>query len=230
MAKYVLWDIDGTLLRNAAGGGGTLYDEAIAQVTGFTPPGQRPAEHGKVDGQIIAERLAEYDLPASLHTNVATRLDQLAVERHAGTDRRQIAPGVREAIAAVAGDGWTNALLTGNSPTRARAKLTGAGLDPDLFDWEHSYFGGTARTRTDVTAAASHALRGSAHVIIGDTPADDLAAAAAGIPFLAVATGAFPASVLRETRAVVVLDDLVSELDALLGALRAVPADGALSA
>ncbi len=54
MPKYVLWDIDGTLLKNARFGGG-LYDEAVKQVTGFTPLGPRPAEHGKVDGQIIAE-------------------------------------------------------------------------------------------------------------------------------------------------------------------------------
>ncbi len=226
----MLWDIDGTLLRNAKSGGG-LYDEAIQQVTGFTPLGPRPAEHGKVDGQIIAERLAEYGLPAVAQDAVARRLDELALERHAGgSDVREPVPGAHEALAAVGAAGWTNALLTGNSTTRARAKLVGAGLDPDLFDWEHSFFGGTARARTDVTAQAASALAGEPHVIVGDTPTDDVAAAAAGIPFIGVATGIFPVERLRQTGAVLVLPDLVAGLDDLLEWLGGVPAEETLTA
>ena len=220
MPKYVLWDIDGTLLKNARFGG-SLYDEAIKQVTGFTPLGPRPAEHGKVDGQIIAERLAEYGLDPGLQDEVAARLDALALERHVdGGDRRELVPGAHEALAAVAAGGWTTAILTGNSTTRARAKFLGAGLDPALFDWEHSFFGGEARRRTDVTAAAAAALADDPHVIVGDTPTDDVAAAAAGIPFIAVATGVFPVERLRRTGAVLVLPDLVHGLDDLLGELR----------
>ncbi|WP_210481057.1 HAD family hydrolase [Naasia sp. SYSU D00948] len=220
MPKYVLWDIDGTLLKNARFGGG-LYDEAVKQVTGFTPLGPRPAEHGKVDGQIIAERLAEYGLDPAFQDAVAARLDELALERHIdGGDRRELVPGAREALAAVAAAGWTNAILTGNSTTRARAKFLGAGLDPDLFDWEHSFFGGQARQRTDVTAAAAAALGDDPHVIVGDTPTDDLAAKAAGIPFVAVATGVFSVERLRQTGAVLVLPDLVHGLEDLLGELR----------
>ncbi len=220
MPKYVLWDIDGTLLKNARFGGG-LYDEAIKQVTGFTPLGPRPAEHGKVDGQIIAERLAEYGLSPDFQDEVSERLDALALERHInGGDRRELVPGAREALAAVAAAGWTNAILTGNSTTRARSKFLGAGLDPDLFDWDHSFFGGQARQRTDVTAAAATALGDEPHVIVGDTPTDDLAAAAAGIPFIAVATGVFSMERLRRTGAVLVVPDLVTGLGDLLGELR----------
>jgi phosphoglycolate phosphatase-like HAD superfamily hydrolase len=229
MAKYVLWDIDGTLLQNARNGGG-LYDEAVQQVTGFTPSGPRPAEHGKVDGQIIAERLAEYGLSPDFQDAVAARLDELALERHGSADRRVLVPGAREALDAVAAEGWTNALLTGNSSVRARTKFLGAGLDPSVFDWEHSFFGGTARARTEVTAAAAAALAGHPHLIIGDTPTDDVAAAAAGIPFLAVATGAFPMDRLRRTGAVLVLPDLVSGLDELLDWLRNMPDEEALRA
>lgn len=229
MAKYVLWDIDGTLLQNAPNGGG-LYDEAIQQVTGFEPEGPRPAEHGKVDGQIIAERLAEYDLAADFQDAVAARLDELALERHGSADRRELVPGAREALDAVAAAGWTNALLTGNSSVRARSKFLGAGLDPAVFDWDHSFFGGKARARSEVTAAAATALAGHPHLIIGDTPTDDTAAAAAGIPFIAVATGAFSMDRLRRTGAVLVLPDLVAGLRELLEWLHAVPDEEALRA
>jgi phosphoglycolate phosphatase-like HAD superfamily hydrolase len=230
VAAYVLWDIDGTLLRNAKYGG-SLYDEAVQDVTGFTPLGPRPAEHGKVDGQIIAERLAEYGLPADAQDAVARRLDELAMEKHAaGADRRELVAGAREALDAVAEAGWTNALLTGNSIVRARAKFLGAGLDLDLFDWEHSFFGGTARARTDVTAQAAAALAGRPHVIVGDTPTDDVAAAAAGIPFIGVATGIFSVARLRQTGAVLVLPDLVEGLGDLLAWLRTVPAEEPLRA
>lgn len=219
MTNYVLWDVDGTLLRNGGAEAGTLYDEAIKDVTGFQPGGRRPAEHGKVDGQIIAERLDEYGLSQDHHEAVSARLEALSRERHTGASRRELAPGVREALAAVAAAGWANCLLTGNSPGRARAKFDGAGLDADLFDWEHSYFGNRARARSEVTANARAGLGDAPVVIIGDTPTDDVAAQSAGIPFIAVATGIYSTEDLRNTGAIVVLDDLASGLDTLLATL-----------
>ena len=62
-------------------------------------------------------------------------------------------------------------------------------------------------------------------MIVGDTPTDDVAAAAAGIPFIGVATGIFSVARLRQTGAVLVLPDLVAGLDGLVGWLRGVPAE-----
>ncbi|THG28827.1 HAD family hydrolase [Naasia lichenicola] len=199
---------------------GSLYDEAIEFVSGYAPGGTRPGEHGKTDGQIIAERLAQYELDPELHGAVGAKLDELSVVASTSSHRREPTPGVNAALAAVAQEGWTSALLTGNSPTRARAKLSGAGIDTDAFDWEHSFFGDRARQRSEITAAARAALLDQPSVIIGDTPSDDLAAATAGIPFIAVATGIFSVDDLRETGAVVVLDDLVSGLSELRSTLR----------
>lgn len=219
MNRFVLWDVDGTLLMNGAKAG-SLYDEAIEYVSGYAPGGTRPGEHGKTDGQIIAERLAQYELDPDLHGAVGAKLDELSVVASTGSHRRTPTPGVDAALAAVADEGWTNALLTGNSPTRARAKLSGAGIDVDAFDWEHSFFGDRSRQRSEITAAARAALLDQPSVIIGDTPSDDLAAATAGIPFIAVATGIFSAAELRTTGAVVVLDDLISGLPELRSMLR----------
>lgn len=218
MTRYALWDIDGTLLKNGAKAG-QLYDQAVEYVTGFRADTLSPGEHGKTDGQIIAERLAQYGLDPVHHAAVGARLDVLSTEANLGPNRRELAPGVPEALAAVRHAGWINALLTGNSPTRARVKLVGAGLSEDDFDWDRSYFGQTALQRSDITAAAREGLQGLTSVIIGDTPSDGSAADSAGIPFIAVATGVFDRSILEQTSALTVLDDLVTGLPALLSQL-----------
>ena len=92
------------------------------------------------------------------------------------------------------------------------------------FDWQRSYFGATARDRSEITGAARAALPDDTLVIIGDTPRDDEAAGAAGIPFIAVATGAFTVEELRQTEAILVVPDLVAGLDDVLAAIAALPA------
>jgi phosphoglycolate phosphatase-like HAD superfamily hydrolase len=122
---------------------------------------------------------------------------------------------------AVAAAGWTNGLLTGNSPHRARVKLAGAGIDVAAFDWDRSWFGGRYLRRSDLTAAARADLGDTIAVVVGDTPADGAAADAVGFPFLAVATGAYSEEDLRRTSARVVVPDLVEGLPALLETLSA---------
>jgi phosphoglycolate phosphatase-like HAD superfamily hydrolase len=56
-------------------------------------------------------------------------------------------------------------------------------------------------------------------VVVGDTPSDGEAAAAAGIPFVAVATGAFGEQALLDAGAALVLPDLEAGLPDLLAAL-----------
>ena len=98
-------------------------------------------------------------------------------------------------------------------------KLAGAGVDVDAFDWQRSYFGDRAVVRSELTAAARTDLAGLPGVIIGDTPSDGSAAAAAGLHFIAVATGAFDEATLRGTGAVLVVPDLEQGLPAVLAAL-----------
>jgi phosphoglycolate phosphatase len=217
--RIVLWDVDGTLLLNG-GRAGRLYDEAILAVTGVEPGGERQGEHGKTDAQILTERLRAGGLDPALLPVVAARLDELSEAGNAGPWARRIAPGVDEALDAVAAAGWTNGVLTGNSPARARFKFAGAGLDAARFDWRHSYFGDRALTRAAITTAARADLGGDAvAVILGDTPSDAAAADVVGFPFLAVATGVYSETELEATSAVVVVPDLEQGLPSLLGAL-----------
>ncbi len=219
MTTTILWDVDGTLLLNSFGGGGELYHTAVERTVGRELHPPMPRTHGKPDGLILSEILAHFGYDDSWHERARALLDELSIERAQAGDRRAPAPGVVDALRAVAGRGWHNALLTGNSLVRARVKLEGAGLGAEWFDWERSFFGATARDRSEITRAAREALPGETLVIIGDTPRDDEAAAAADMPFIGVATGVFTVEDLRETGAVLVVGDLAESLDAVLSAV-----------
>jgi phosphoglycolate phosphatase-like HAD superfamily hydrolase len=216
--SYILWDVDGTLVRNGKDAG-NLYHEAVELAAGHAIAHRLPNMHGKTDGQILTETLAAHGLPSELHESARHHLDELSRIRHEAGNHRELCPGVLPALEAAAALGHINALLTGNGLARSRFKLTGAGLSPELFDWDHSYFGNVSPIRSELTLRAAAELGPSA-IIIGDTPNDDWAADAAGLEFIAVATGAYTTDDLRETRATLVIDDLDSGLDALVAALQ----------
>ena len=218
MTNYILWDVDGTLVRNGTDAG-NLYHEAIELAVGRAIAGRLPNTHGKTDGQVLRESLAAHGLPEELHASASVHLDELSRLRHESGHHRELCPGVLEALAAATAAGWTNALLTGNSASRSRFKVTGAGVDPELFDWQHSYFGHETPIRSDLTIAARQDHPSDRLLIVGDTPGDDMAATAAGIPFFAVATGVYPVEDLVETSAMAVVDDLEYGLPSLLRAL-----------
>ena len=215
---YILWDVDGTLVRNGKDAG-NLYHEAVELAVGHAIANRLPNTHGKTDGQILRETLAAHGQPEELHTDASRHLDELSRLRHESGNHRELCPGVHQALAATAARGWVNCLLTGNSASRSRFKLTGAGVDAALFDWKHSWFGEVSAARSELTLRARAELPGHTLVIVGDTPADGGAAAAAGIPFIAVATGVYEADDLRSTDAMLVIDDLESDLAQLLGAV-----------
>lgn len=220
MSTYILWDIDGTLIQNTPSAG-SLYIDAIEHVTGVRPERQVEDSSGMTEGQLLTELLAINGLDTARLGEVLYDLDVLSRDQfERGWDRDQCV-GVEDALAAVSARGWTNALLTGNGPNRARYKLLAAGLDPELFDWDHSYFGHESPTRHHLTAGARAALAGNTPVIVGDTPIDGLAANSAGFPFIAVATGMYSADELAATNAVTVIEDLESGLDELLAAVEA---------
>lgn len=220
MSTYILWDIDGTLIYNTPTAGG-LYLDAIEHVTGVRPTVAVEEPHGMTEGQLLAAILEANGQDVSRVGEVLYDLDVLSREQHERGHVRDACVGVDAALDAVSARGWTNALLTGNGPNRARYKLLAAGIDPALFDWEHSYFGHESPTRHHLTAGARNALGPDDAFIIGDTPNDGLAADSAGIPFVAVATGVYSADELRSTSAIVVADNLEDGLDDVLEAIGA---------
>ncbi len=218
MTTYILWDVDGTLVRNGKDAG-NLYHEAVELALGRPIANRLPNTHGKTDGQILRETLAAHGLPADLHSSASTHLDELSRQRHEAGNHRELCPGVHEALAATAARGWVNCLLTGNSALRSRYKVTGAGVDANAFDWTHSWFGEVSPVRSELTLRARAELPDDRLVIVGDTLNDDAAAAVAGIPFIGVATGVFTSDELRTTGAILVIDDLAHGLAELLDAV-----------
>jgi phosphoglycolate phosphatase-like HAD superfamily hydrolase len=218
VTTYILWDIDGTLILNNAKAG-SLYVDSIRDVTGTAPTVRVTDPHGMTEGQLIGEILEVNGLDRAHLPAVLVRLDELSLAQHESGETRERAAGVLEALSAVTAHGWTNALLTGNGPRRARYKVAAAGIDPELFDWDHSFFGHESPTRHALTALVGASIGEEKAVIIGDTPKDGEAADSAGIPFIAVATGAFTAASLRETSALVVVDDLSDGLADVIAAI-----------
>jgi phosphoglycolate phosphatase-like HAD superfamily hydrolase len=228
MSIFVLWDIDGTLIYNSPNGG-SLYKDAIEHVTGVRPTERVESPHGMTEGQLLTAIMDANGLDTSRIGEVLYDLDVLSRDQHERGHARDACVGAATAIAAVTERGWVNALLTGNGPNRARYKLLAAGYDPELFDWDHSYFGHESPTRHHLTAGARDALVEHLAFIIGDTPNDGLAADSAGIPFIAVATGVYSPEELKGTSAIIVADDLETGLDAILDAIESATADTGVS-
>ncbi|GAA3338801.1 haloacid dehalogenase-like hydrolase [Curtobacterium pusillum] len=218
----VLWDIDGTLVMNAASPG-NLYHVALERAVGRDLVLRVGHQHGRTDAGLIAEHVRAHELDTDLIPLVSRHLRDLTEERHRSGDHRSPAPGAVALVARFAELGWRNGLLTGNSAYRARVKLQGAGFDVDAFDWDHSFFGDAEVERIGVTARAAEALAGTRAVIVGDTPRDGEAAEAVGIPFLAVATGVYDVAALRATGAVTIARNCVEDAQLIEDAIAALP-------
>ncbi|MEV4197803.1 HAD family hydrolase [Micromonospora globbae] len=106
-------------------------------------------------------------------------------------------PGAREAIAAVRSRGGRVLVVTSKLGRLARLHLDHLGLEVDEV-------AGDLFAEEKATALREH---GATHYV-GDHVADMVAAAAAGVPGIAVATGPCSGQELRAAGADVVLDDL----------------------
>ena len=205
-APVLLWDIDGTLLYNDVRGLGPYLD-AIARVApDVSVPGI--VTHGKTDWQIICELLEAANLDIGLAEAVSKQLDAVSLSYRQPDGALKLLPFVPEALRTFRDAGLSNGLLTGNSIGRSRMKLTGAGLDASLIDWDAGFFGSRTRVRSDLSLAARARFAGVPMLLIGDTPLDGHAAQKAGIPFVAICTGVYEASAFQNEDCLLVLEDL----------------------
>ena len=216
----VLWDVDYTLVH-AGPSGPALYKLVLADLYGLDLPGQLTSMAGRTDTSIALEVLTAAGLDAQgqlprFHAALAARAPDIAsIVREEG----KVLPGVRQALAAVAGhasDGpVVQAVLTGNLPALAQVKLHALGLTEHL-DLDAGAYGDVSPVRADLVpvarrnAAARYGadFSGRATVLVGDTPHDVEAAIRAGARVVGVATGRFSAAELTHAGADVVLADL----------------------
>lgn len=227
MARLILWDIDGTLIRGARATA-RAFTAALSRVYELTEPIIPISYGGKTDGQIVRETMALHRLEEAqvLERLPAFEEAYLAeVLRAAEHLRREIAvlPGVPAALAALKGEA-IHGLLTGNYLPTARIKLEAAGLD-GWFDWECSAFGSDHHVRGELVPVALRravalglSVTPGETVVVGDTANDIACARAGGARAVAVATGHVDRATLAACAPDALLDDL-SDLAAVRAAL-----------
>lgn len=199
------WDIDGTLLL-APPGRADLFREALAAM-GADRIQPNESRSGHTDLQLARMYLAAAGLDPAREDEFLASLDAISVPFY--TDKpRALMPGVLQALTLATELGWRNALLTGNTPLRARTKLATAGIDPDIFDWSNSTFGGFEADRNRLGTRAREISGDNPVLVIGDTWRDYQAAIAAAAHFVGVTDEAELATRLEQERVDLVIPDL----------------------
>lgn len=207
--KIILWDIDGTLVKTLPLASGA-HSQAVLEVFG---PISFPIESspGQTDLEVVLNILKRNGIHYDKNDicKVMIALDQISSIAFT-TTTYEPCPFVEDALVFTRSRGWTNGILTGNSPFRGIEKIRSAGLirltEPALC-----FFGSQHETRNSLLEACvnSSLIQSATNVIvIGDTPLDIAAARNANLDVIAVATGKFTAEELNEFGANLVLQNL----------------------
>jgi phosphoglycolate phosphatase-like HAD superfamily hydrolase len=226
-------DIDGTLLLTG-GAGRSAFERTLVEDFGILDVDGQVTFAGRSDRAIAMDLFASHGIEPSPENwrrfciGYLRRLEEM-LHTHQGF----VLPGVPELLRALDARGDVAlGLLTGNLREGARHKLSHYGL----WDWfPFGGFGDEHNERCDIAAAALAAARlhlnapssadgenGKANrqiLVIGDTPHDIDCGRSIGAQCIAVPTGNFSASDLRDSQPDVLVETLedVAPILALLG-------------
>jgi phosphoglycolate phosphatase len=210
-----LFDIDGTLVRRAGPHHRRALVEAVREVAGLETTTDGIPVQGMLDPDILKVMMRAAGAPER-----AIRRNLPAIVRHAERVylrtcpdlTRKTCPGVRGLLGTLAGRGVVLGLVTGNLTRIGWKKLACAGLKPFF---RYGAFGEMARDRAGLVRLAvreAHARgwveRSAPVALIGDAPADILAARANRAVSIAVRTGISLEEELRACGPDFLLDDL----------------------
>ena len=198
-----LFDIDGTLLRAQGGVHNDAFPESVRQVMGQEISLERVLLHGNTDSRILAQAFEHAGVARAvwqphrqaIHDRMWTLVDQRR-------DQIQIVhmPGIRESLDHLKKLRRVLGTATGNLELIGWLKIELAGFR-DYFT-----FGGFSDHHEEraamIGAAAAMARRQAGEhasvCVVGDTPADIVAAKANDLPVIAVATGSYTINELLE--------------------------------
>jgi phosphoglycolate phosphatase len=222
---FALFDLDGTLLRPGAvlqRAHMVAMTSAVATITGHAEPVTYRdgcpyygdiCLSGHTDAGTIGLILSAQGvpraaqralLPAAVRHMVA-RLNRTPVGEAASAD---LLPGARHLLERLRRNGFGLGMCTGNARPVATWKMRHTRL-ADLL--RIGGFGDSHTEREDVVVAAAAAMTTSSRgVVVGDTPRDVTAAHHAGLPCVAVATGAASAADLLAAGADALLPNLAA--------------------
>jgi phosphoglycolate phosphatase-like HAD superfamily hydrolase len=225
MRKLILFDIDGTLIRDG-GAAVSAFDQAFGELFGVSDASSTVDKHGRTDLEICrdaARHALDRDLlPEEIEALQARYLDYLPGTLDDCKGYR-VLPGVADLCAELARDDRVLlGLQTGNLEPAAWAKLRRGGLT-DYFT-----FGGFGSDSADRSVLVRMAIdRGrslapidaSAVFVVGDAPGDILAGRRNRARTVAVGTGLTGLDALRPLKPDYVLPDLsdITRFKHLLG-------------
>ncbi len=199
----VLFDIDGTLLRRAGPHHRQALVEGVRRVTGLDTTTEGIPLHGMLDPDILTRMLRAAGAPPPFIRESMPAIIRAAERYYQRTCPRlddKLCPGVEPLLQRLARRGFLLGLVTGNLTRIGWRKLQRAGLR-DYFPF--GAFGEMAPTRAGLARMAIREARGRAWIsraapisLVGDAPADILAARANRIRAIAVRTGVTPVAEL----------------------------------
>jgi HAD superfamily hydrolase (TIGR01509 family) len=219
-----LFDLDGTLV-DTVGVRVQAWTDTFPRFGIRPDPAFLPPLMGS-DGRLLARMVAEH-AGVALAPGVDEDIDRLAGERFSELNQHpRPLPGVPALLGWLDAAGLPWAIATSSRPDEARASVSALGLDQrplvvDGADVEH------AKPAPDLLLKAAGKLGADPRAMwyVGDAKWDMLAAVAAEMTAIGIATGATPEADLLASGAAVVFDDLEGLL-AYLSDERAAPGGG----
>lgn len=223
--KYILFDIDGTLI-DSGGAGTRSLDLAFEEIFSIPEAFRNIRMAGKTDMQILKEglKLHRIDSPNGV-IPIFFRTYIRHLRKNIDTGKGHVKPGIMNALRLLSSSsGCILGLLTGNIEEGAMVKLQAFGLDTFF---ETGAYGDDSEDRNKLLPVAVDKLykRTSLTVgfkdciVIGDTPRDIECSKPYGALAVAVATGPYAFGVLADAGADVVFEDL-SDTDRFISALQ----------
>lgn len=210
MAAYralVLFDIDGTLVRRAGPHHRQALEHGIRRVTGLETTTDGIPLYGMLDPDILAIMMRRAGAPPALIRESMAAVERAAERYYRRTCpelRDKHCPGVEPLLDRLTRRGILLGLVTGNLTRIGWRKLERAGLDRYF---RLGAFGEMARTRAGLAKTVIREARqkgwikrGTPISLVGDAPADVLAARKNGIRAIAVRTGITPVQALIDLR------------------------------
>lgn len=191
-----LFDIDGTLLHCSDAIHYFAFCDALQVLSGSPLTLEGVTAHGNTDVGILRDALtlagvADAEWRPRL-TEIRTRMCRF-VERRKNELCATALPCVREVLAHLENKGANLGIATGNLREIGRMKLQCAGLLDyfDVFGWSDNF-----EYRIDVFRSGVEQIRAAMPpfatiCVVGDTPADVLAARENGLPVISLATGVY---------------------------------------
>lgn len=213
---FVLFDIDGTLLRRAGPHHRQALVDAVRSVLRRETTTEGIPVQGMLDGDILACMLraagvVESEIRRTLP--VLMKRAQWLYSRNCARDLRdKVCPGAAEALEMLRRNRIPAAIVSGNLSQIGWKKMELAGLKRHF---QFGCFAERAHTRAELAKLAIREARSRGWVtaktrvsLVGDHPNDVNAAKANGIQSIAVATGLSPREELAAAKPDVLLDDL----------------------